>query len=328
MSDVMEIDLVKRESAKLILAVAGQTGEGKTYTALMLALGLANMQPAKVGMIDTENRASLNSDIYESLGLPVDPRFLIGNLRPPHSPARYILAMQQMAAKGVDVIVIDSGSHEHEGTGGLEEIANAPKANGEPRKIADWIGAKREHRKYMNVLLALPCHVIVCLRAREKFDFKNPQNPVSRGIQPIAEKNFMFEMTASFMMEDKGRLHHEIKLPECLRHILGNPGYFTPDHGQKLATWMGGIDPFERAKNALSLAASQGTEALRAAWMKLEKPSKRLAAFKDTLKDLAAHADAELATAGVHQGAPDRDDKQPSDNDGLAEQDLSWEAEK
>lgn len=328
MSDVMEIDLVKRESAKLILAIAGQTGEGKTYTALMLALGLANMIPAKVGMVDTENRASLNSDIYESLGLSVDPRFLIGNLRPPHSPTRYILGMQQMVAKGVDVIVIDSGSHEHEGTGGLEEIANAPKANGEPRKIADWIGAKREHRKYMNALLALPCHVIVCLRAREKFDFKNPNNPTSRGIQPIAEKNFMFEMTASFMMEDKGRLHHEIKLPECLRHILGNPGYFTPEHGQKLTAWMGGIDPFERSKNALSLAASQGTEALRNAWLKLEKPSKRLGAFKDTLKDLAAHADAELATAGVHQGAPDRDTPTPSDNDGFAEQDLGWEGDK
>lgn len=35
MSDVMEIDLVKRESAKLILGLAGETGEGKTYTALM-----------------------------------------------------------------------------------------------------------------------------------------------------------------------------------------------------------------------------------------------------------------------------------------------------
>ncbi len=45
-------------------------------------------------------------------------------------------------------------------------------------------------------------------------------------------------------------------------------------------------------RKSLSFAASRGTEALKEAWLILSKPmQKELAAFKDTLKDTAAHAD-------------------------------------
>jgi hypothetical protein len=302
--DNFEITEVQRQAAKLVIALAAQTGDGKTYSALLLALGLAGGDPSKVGLIDTENRrGSLYADIFdtETKKRP----FLILNFEPPHSPARYVAAMRKLAERGIEVAVIDSCSHEHEGMGGLEEIAHSPKADGTSRKIADWITAKREHKKFMNAMLHLPCHVIACFRAREKFDFKNPNQPVSKGLQPITEKNVMFEATASFILHDKGKVHEPIKLPECLRPILGNDGYFTEQHGRQLREWVGGADPIERSKNVLRLAAGEGLAALKGAFLSLDKPTQRaLTTFKDTLKDLATHADSErLATRGDN-GAP------------------------
>jgi AAA domain len=303
--DIIQIRPVKRESAKLVIGLAAPSGEGKTYSALLLALGLAGGDAGKVGLLDTENRrGSLYSDIFSK-------PFMIGDLVPPFSPARYIQAMRQFAAAGVEALVIDSMSHEHEGEGGIEEIAHSAIARG--KKVADWIGAKREHKRFMNALLFLPCHVVCCFRAREKSDFKNGSQPISLGIQPVCEKNVLYEMTASFLLSDKGHHRQEIKLPECLRPILGSEGYLTADHGQKLRDWAGGADPVERARNVLRLAASNGTESLKTAFMALDKATKTtLIAFKDTLKDLAAHAD-EDGKARPENGAPETPEERPLD---------------
>lgn len=300
MSNTLNIRPVRREAAKLVIGLAATSGEGKTYTALLMALGLAGGDPKKVGLLDTENRrGSLYSDIFH------EP-FLIGDLNPPFSPTRYISAMREFAETDIECLVIDSMSHEHEGEGGMEDIAHRPKPNGDPRKIADWITAKRDHKRFMNALLFLPCHVICCFRAREKTDFKNPDKPVSLGLQPITEKNTLFEMTASFLLRDAGKKHDVIKLPSCLSPILGHDGYFTQEDGAKLREWVGGKDTIETAKNVLRLAASEGESRLKEAWKSLDKPAqKTLEAFKDTLKDLATHADAERKEVQAYDGAPD-----------------------
>lgn len=298
--NILQIRPVERTSAKLVLGLAATSGEGKTYTALLLALGLAGGDPGKVGLLDTENRrGSLYSDIF-------DKPFLIGDLTPPFSPSRYIAAMREFAASGIEALVVDSMSHEHEGEGGLEEIAHAPKRSGEPRKMADWLTAKREHKKFMNTLLFLPCHVVCCFRAREKTDFKDPNKPISLGLQPICEKNVLYEMTASFLLSNQGHDHHEIKLPEVLRPILDHKGYFTTEDGAKLREWVGGTNPIERAKNQLRLAASEGTERFKAAWTALSASDQKAIGvpFKDTLKATAQHADSERTTK-PDDGSPD-----------------------
>lgn len=290
------IEPVRRHSAKVVIMLAGQTGEGKTYSALQLALGLANMNPEKIGLLDTENRrGSFYADIFPK-------PFQILDFPPPFSPARYVDAMTELAATGIEVMVIDSGSHEHEGQGGLEEIAANPN-----KKIADWLTAKREHRKFMNTMLQLPCHVILCLRAREKMDFKNPQKPVSLGILPICEKNVAFEATVSFLMRNKGKERDVIKLPEVLKPIFDKEGYLTAEQGLQLRKWIGGTSDdltLERAKNHLRLAASKGMEALREAFGGLAKPLRaQLTELKDTLKDQAENADRE--NAPVYDGSPE-----------------------
>jgi hypothetical protein len=218
---------------------------------------------------------------------------------PPFSPARYIAAMRQFAEQEIDVLIIDSVSHEHEGEGGMEDIAQSALQRG--KKVPDWIGAKREHKKFMSTLLFLPFHIIACIRAREKMHFKQGPTPVSMGIQPICEKNFAFEATISFMLRNRGKNRDVLKLNAEHEPLIGTDGYITSEHGKALRDWIGSPDVLERAKGSLRLAASQGTEQLKTAWEVLnQKQRQELKAFKDTLKDLAFHADQDSIPANEH----------------------------
>lgn len=273
---VLNIRKAEREGARLVLGLAGISGSGKTYTALQLAYGLANFDVAKVGLLCTENRrGSLYANVFvDHPTHPTRERFLIGDLFAPFSPARYSAAILEFQAAGVEVLVVDSGSHEWEGIGGCEDIANA----GNPR-MPKWNDAKREHKSYMNTLLACDMHIIMCLRAREKVRIdrvNGKQEVVPLGIMPICEKNMMFEMTASMMLHDAGKQQEIIKTSGT-EHIFGEPGwrqgYLGSEHGKALREWVDGakaLDPrIERAKNALRTVTEQGMEALVAEWKAL-----------------------------------------------------------
>lgn len=288
---VLQIKPAKREGARLVIGIAGVSGSGKTYTALQLAYGLAGNNAAKVGFLDTENR---RGSLYAN-SLP-EP-FLIGDLYAPFSPQRYIDAVLEFQAAGVEVLVIDSVTHEWEGVGGCEEIASAT-------RFPDWKRAKSEHKRFMNVMLQSNMHVITCIRAREKVDFSDPKNPRPLGIQPIQEKNFMFEMTASVMMHDSGARQTVLKCPAELTGIMGRgTGYMTAADGLALRKWVDGasaIDPeLERHRNSLQTVTESGLTALAAAWSETPTRIKKALgqSFLDTLKSAAKSYDDNRASA-------------------------------
>lgn len=266
---VIQIREAERAGARLVIGLAGISGSGKTYSALQLAYGLANGNAKKVGLLDTENRrGSLYADALKNKAGQVQ-RFLIGDLYAPFSPQRYVDAILEFQRAGVEVLVIDSGSHEWEGEGGCEDIANA----GNP-KVPRWNEAKAQHKRFMSTLLQSDMHVIVCLRAREKVkvvrrDGKTEFEPL--GVLPVCEKNFMFEMTASLLMWNEGKSQDVMKCPAELRGILGRgEGYLTAKDGLALRKWVEGgaqLDPkVEHARNTLRTLTEKGTEEMRKAW--------------------------------------------------------------
>ena len=264
---ILNIREAKRAGSRVVLGIAGPSGSGKTYTALKIAEGMVD-DPRKIGLLDTENkRGSLYADILNG-------PFLIGDLYPPFSPLRYAEAIKEFQAAGIEVLVVDSVTHEWEGEGGCEDIANAPLLAG--KRMADWKRAKSEHKKFMNALLQCDMHVICCIRAREKTSFTDPKKPVSLGLQPIAEKNFMFEMTASFMMWNEGSNQQFLKIPEALRPIFGTgEGYIGPEAGQALINWVNSGDQtdidLEQYKSQMQMAASGGVAGLQDAWKQMPK---------------------------------------------------------
>lgn len=287
---ILNIKPVERGGSKVIIGIAGPSGSGKTYTALKIARGMVS-HASKIGFLDTENkRGSLYADI-------LDGQFLIGDLYPPFSPNRYSLAIKEFQDAGVEVIVIDSTSHEWEGEGGCDDIANAPKADGSPRKIANWIGAKREHKGFMNTLLQCNMNVICCIRAREKTDFKDPNKPISQGMQPICEKSFMFEMTASMMMYNEGKTQHFLKLPSFLKDAFGDgKDYLGEETGKKMIQWVNTgkqeNPEVSKLKAEMLMECEKGLDALIVVWNKVPKKHKKeLEAHKNLCKESAMEYD-------------------------------------
>ena len=303
---ILNIVEAKREGARLLVFLAGVSGGGKTYTALQLAYGMVNGNGKKVGFLDTESgRGRLYAD-----ELP-NP-FLYAELRPPFSPQRYVQAVEEFAAAGVEVLVIDSGTHEYEGMGGIQEIAEA----GNPR-LPNWNKAKSEHKKFMSALLASPMHIILCLRAREKakpekqiIDGREKTVYVDMGLQPITEKSVMFEATVSLMLHNQGARQDVIKCPAALAEIVGRGnGYLTMEHGRQLRAWVDGakqLDPkVEHHRGLIQLATEGGIDALRAAWEATPKAVQKALgkAFIESAKASAAAFDEQRAVVVPEQDA-------------------------
>jgi hypothetical protein len=286
----LKIENASREGAKTVTAFAGVSGSGKTYSAILYAFGLAKRNAGKVGFLDTENRRGrLYSDI-----LPGKAQFLIADMGAPFSPARYGEAIKQFEAAGVDVLVIDSVTHEWEGIGGCDDIANDGIAPGKPGR---WNKAKREHKRFMDVLLQSSMHIVVCVRAREKTkidrDSQGKAIFVPQGIQPVQEKNFMFEMTASLMMDQCGKHQDVMKCPAALLLHLGRGNnYIEIEDGEAVRAWIDGGKPInkdlERCRAMLANTCEQGMKALEAAWKSITPQAR--AALADDLAVLKASA--------------------------------------
>lgn len=241
----------KRKAVPALISLSGTSGSGKTLSGLLMAAGLAGS--GKVGMIDAENgRGTLyEDDPLVRAALPGGYDYV--PITPPYSPARYVEAIKAMEAAGVDVCLIDSTSHEWEGEGGCDDIAEAKKLRG----MKNWAFAKREHKKFLAYCLSSRMHIIFCLRARDKVRILPDNSVVPMGIQPVAEKNFVFEMLLSLMF-DEGTHHYQgVKVPKMLAGILKGGELITKAHGEAVRQWLEGgavLDPGElllkRARSA------------------------------------------------------------------------------
>ncbi|MDT9105787.1 AAA family ATPase [Escherichia coli] len=312
---IFQIEDAEREGARLVVGLGGVSGGGKTYTALQLAWGMANYDSRKVGLMCTENRRGrLYSDALKDEAGKVH-KFKIGDLTPPFSPARYIEGIQAFVDAGVEVLVIDSVSHEWEGIGGCEDIAHA----GNP-KNPKWNEAKREHKSFMNAMLQSPLHIIVCMRAREKVKLvkvngKTEYEP--QGVLPIQEKNFTFELTASLMLWNGGKERDIIKCPSALQGIFGTAGeaergYLTAAQGKALRDWVDGAkevdDSVKNARDSLQLVCEQGMAALQKAWAALPAQIRKAIGpngCPDDLKKSAQAFDAQRVAGNDNQQADD-----------------------
>jgi hypothetical protein len=251
----------KREQVSLLIALAGASGSGKTFSALRLARGMS--PDGKIMFIDTEARRGLH--YAEQF------KFLHADMRPPFTPARFVEGIQAAEAAGAEVVIIDSFSHEYDGVGGIMDWADQlvigtpkpgvdhPRAEGSSpdwwkdwavkpvKSPGNWKEPKGAHKKLMNALLQCRASVIFCLRADEKIEIlrengKTVVRPL--GWMPICEKRFMFEMTASFTLtpDRPGIPHFDLphKLQQQHRSMFSDQAPIGEESGRLLGTWAAG----------------------------------------------------------------------------------------
>lgn len=239
-----------RENVPLLIGLAGGTGSGKTNSALLLAKGMSGGK--KFAVIDTESgRAKAYADEFS---------FDSGELIAPFRPDTYTKAIIEIdALKKYDVIVIDSASHEYAGEGGIldwqeEELyrmAGDDYGKREACKMASWVKPKMAHKQFMNKLLQVRAHIIMCFRAEPKTEMvkKNGKTVVQPkegftgldGWFPICEKNQPYEMTAYFLlMNDRPGVPLPIKLLGKHKPFFPEGKPITEECGRLLAEWAKG----------------------------------------------------------------------------------------
>lgn len=292
----MKFEKAVRKAVPMLVSIASVSGGGKTFSALLLAAGLAGPK-GRVGFLDTENgRGSMYADspgIIKALPDGYD----IAQLDPPFPPKNYIAAIQAAEQAGVTVLVVDSGTHEWEGDGGCCDIADKNRLGGMP----NWAMAKREHKKFLNCLLSTNMHVVICLRAREKVKIQKVNGKdeiIPMGLQPITEKNLPYEMLLSLQLDEKTHFANPIKVPAPLLHMFDGQKLITKEDGEKIRIWNdtgAAGDPFEPIRKRARSAAEQGTKAYADYYATLTPVQKKH--IQDVShaenKKIAAEADAE-----------------------------------
>ncbi len=275
----MELQFKKavRKSVPLIMSISGTSGSGKTYSALLLAAGLAGPK-GRVGFIDTENQRGCFYADSPGIMTALPNGFDILDLDAPFSPARYIEAIDAAEKAGINVLVIDSGSHEWEGTGGCSDIADRDKGR--------WNNAKRANRKYVYRLLYSTMHIIVCLRAREKSKIipkhesaSGKEEVISLGVLPVCEKNFVYEMLLSIQLDE--RTHHAIpvKVPEPLMAVFNGSRLITKADGERIRQWNetgAAGDQLDRLQKQARAAAEEGVDAYKAYFSSLTPAHRKM----------------------------------------------------
>ena len=123
----LEFRKATRRTVPLLISISSVSGGGKTFSALLLAAGLAGPD-GRVGMIDTENgRGEMYSD-SPGIRKALQNGYDYIRFDPPYTPERYIEHIEAAEQAGITVCIVDSGSHEWEGIGGVAESAEKAEA--------------------------------------------------------------------------------------------------------------------------------------------------------------------------------------------------------
>jgi hypothetical protein len=156
----MELLKAQRKQAVIKMGLQGPSGSGKTFSSLLLAHGLVSSWD-KIAVIDSENHSS---ELYSHLG---DYNVLV--IGPPFSPEKYIEAISFCEDAGMEVVILDSISHEWEGQGGIIDVHSQMVGN----SFTNWSRVTPRHNAFVNKILQSPAHIIATVRSKQLHDQAN-----------------------------------------------------------------------------------------------------------------------------------------------------------
>lgn len=303
----------------LSIGLSGGSGTGKTYSALLMARGIAEVvtgrKGAPIGFVDTENRRALHykTDFPEMVHFDMKAVDHAGKMVG-FPPERWIEVIDAAEAAGLPVLVIDSFSHAWEGVGGvldlhattLDRLTRGDDSKKDARSQLAWAEVKPRYRRLIDRIVRAKCHLIICTRAKPVMqDFRTKQNARPTKTRrpdvpwdPASDGDLMFEMTTMVILDPSapGCPVHQIKVADQFKGLLDARRTLDMNTGRRMAEWaMGGGDGRQqKAKlDAARTEARKGTAAMRDWWSEVDEETRRLASvILPELQVLAAEADA------------------------------------
>lgn len=253
---MLQLKKATRKQVKLRLGLSAVSGGGKTYSALLLAYGMTE-DWTKVAVIDTENgSASLYSDLGE---------FNVIDLEAPYTPERYIEAIKACENAGMEVIIIDSITHEWDGKGGILEISNSMTGN----SFTNWAKLTPRHDAFINSILQSKCHIISSVRRKQDYEMtKGSDGKVKvekAGLKEITREGFEYELTLNFNLEIN---HFATASKDRTGLFMDKPSFvITPETGRELIRWCNsGVD--EKLEAIKEISQVSDKEEMGKVWTK------------------------------------------------------------
>jgi hypothetical protein len=241
----MQLRKATRTKAKIRLGLSGVSGSGKTYSALLIAFGMCG-DWTKIAVIDSENGSA---DLFAHMG-----DYQVLPIAPPFSPERYIDAIHACEKAGMEVIIIDSMTHEWDGAGGvMDEVDRLGGGFG-----AAWKSMSPRHEAFKQAILQSSCHMITTTRRKQEYiivedtnkNGKTVQKPVKAGMKEITREGWEYELTVNLVLD----MSHVAAVSKDRTELFESKDGFviTVDTGRAIAEWCDlGTSPKEELDRAL-----------------------------------------------------------------------------
>lgn len=231
-----------------LIALTGPANAGKTYTSLAMATGMGT----NIGVCDTERgRASHYARIFPFKHLRM----------PDFRPQTLVRALAVGAREGIDVMVIDSGTHYWSGRGGvLEQVDRTTNASASKNAFTSgWKNIKPVEHEMWDAIMAYPGHVIMTLRVKTAYELVPAKNgggmePKKIGLKPDqrADAEYEFDFVGDLDMD------HTLTVSKC-----SYPGLFdsgerielpNTETGNRIVQWLSEGTPLPTVKDYVNRA--------------------------------------------------------------------------
>lgn len=237
----MQLRKAERKAVKLKLNISAPSGAGKTMSALRMAKGLVG-DWSKIGVVDTENGSA---SLYSHLG-----DFNIIDMQPPFTPEKYIEAIDVCINAGMQVVILDSSSHEWSTL--LEENQKLADAKYRGNTWSAWSVTTPRHDRFINKILQSPVHIIACTRSKTQTVMGEDKKVKKVGMKDQQRENWEYDYTVS--MEIDRDTHNAYPSKDRTRLFEGNaPFLITEETGEMIRKWCeSGVDTVDEVSEAVS----------------------------------------------------------------------------
>jgi hypothetical protein len=277
----MKLQKAERHQVKLRIGLSGPSGFGKTYSALLLAYGITG-DWNKIALIDTENKSA---SLYSHLG-----DFNVVSLEEPFAPERYLEAIKLCEGSDIELIIIDSISHEWQGKGGCLEIHE--QLGG---RFQDWGKVTPRHNSFIDAIIQSKCHIITSTRSKVDYSLDKDSNGKTKvmklGTKSITREGFEYELTVNFeFLNDK----HLVQASKDRTELFsGKPEFvINSSTGKKLIEWCSQGVSLDRIKEDIN--ACETSEGLKLIYGKYPNLSTDLYPVVMARKEIIDNVSAQL----------------------------------
>lgn len=223
------------------IALMGSSGSGKTYSALRLSRGMADEIEKQTGV---RPRILMgNTEKHRGYYYANEFDYDIVDINAPHTPEKYVEFFEFAEAEGYQILILDSGTHEWRGKGGILDIVS--------KNFNNWKDATPRHDKFVEALTNSNMHVIMTTRSKDQYSVGTDDRGKSKveklGVGTTTREDFEYEFTCTFLIA-KGTNSAESQKDNT--HIFENDGsaVLSERHGERIIQWANSAEGYVAPK--------------------------------------------------------------------------------